>query len=325
MTASTTPAAVVQAAGGLVWRVRMGRLQVVLVHRPRYKDWSWPKGKLEQGESHVIAAVREIEEETGLEVVLGRPLPRLEYALADGRHKRVHYWAAQVAGRPDRPAMRARPPVRPAERSEIDLVRWFDADVAARRLTRDDDRIPLAALVEAHEKRELDTRALVIARHGRARSRASWSGDEGTRPLTPAGSDQAAALPPVLSAFGVADVVTSPWERCRASVAPYCSAAGLTPRTVDALTEHAHAHDPMATAAVLTELLRVASDTVVCTHRPVLPTLLKVVGAHAENGAAAALPDTDPYLRPGEMLVSHVVTGGSGPRVVAVERHRPAV
>ncbi|NKY07909.1 NUDIX domain-containing protein, partial [Cellulomonas hominis] len=96
---------VVEAAGALVWRVRQGRLQVVLVHRPRYKDWSWPKGKLEPGEHVVTAAVREVEEEAGLDVVLGRPLPGLEYPLADGRFKRVHYWSAQVAGRPDRPAV----------------------------------------------------------------------------------------------------------------------------------------------------------------------------------------------------------------------------
>ncbi len=325
MTASTSAPAVVEAAGGLVWRVRMGRLQVALVHRPRYKDWSWPKGKLEQGESHVMAAVREIEEETGLEVVLGRPLPGLEYPLADGRLKRVHYWAAQVAGRPDRPALRARPPVQPAERSEIDAVRWFDAEVAERRLTRDDDRGPLRALVSAHDKGRLDTRAVVIARHGRATSRASWGGTEETRPLTPVGQGQAAALAPLLSAFGVAKIVTSPWNRCCASVSPYATAAELTPEPAEALTEHAHERDPAAAAAFFAELLAGGSDAVVCTHRPVLPTLLKVIGAHAGNGVAAALPDADPYLRPGELLVSHVVTGDAGPRVVAAERHRPVL
>ena len=91
-----------------------GPLQVALVHRPRYDDWSWPKGKVDPGETILAAATREVAEETGHDVVLGIPLPGLEYPLSDGRRKRVHYWAAQVAGRPDAAALRARPPVPPA-------------------------------------------------------------------------------------------------------------------------------------------------------------------------------------------------------------------
>ena len=109
----------VEAAGALVWRERAGRLQVALVHRPRYRDWSWPKGKLDPGELPPVAAVREVEEETGMAVVLGLPLPGLEYRLADGRPKVVHYWAARVAGRGDEAPLRARPPVPHADRSEI--------------------------------------------------------------------------------------------------------------------------------------------------------------------------------------------------------------
>ena len=78
------------------------------MHRPRYDDWSWPKGKVDPGETILAAATREVAEETGHDVVLGIPLPGLEYALSDGRRKRVHYWAAQVAGRPDAAALRAR-------------------------------------------------------------------------------------------------------------------------------------------------------------------------------------------------------------------------
>ena len=111
---------VVEAAGALVWRVRLGTLQVALVHRPRYDDWSWPKGKVDPGETILAAATREVAEETGHDVVLGVPLPGLEYALSDGRRKRVHYWAAQVAGRPDAAALRARAPVPPVSPPEDD-------------------------------------------------------------------------------------------------------------------------------------------------------------------------------------------------------------
>ena len=90
---------VIESAGALVWRVHDGELQVRLVHRPRYDDWSWPKGKLDPGETFQAAAAREVAEETGKPVVLGVPLPGLQYLTPEGRVKRVHYWAARRASR----------------------------------------------------------------------------------------------------------------------------------------------------------------------------------------------------------------------------------
>lgn len=321
----TAGTVVVEAAGAIVWRIRQGRLQVLLVHRPRYKDWSWPKGKLEPGEHVTTAAVREVEEETGLEIVLGRPLPGLAYPLADGRPKIVHYWSAQVAGRPDRPALRARPPVAHASKDEIDRVRWMDVEVAARRITFADDLVPLTALVDAHTRGRLDTRALVVVRHGRARSRAAWPGEEGTRPLTATGKHQADALVPVLSAFGVAEVITSPWTRCRATVAPYTGAADLAPTECEPLTEAQHADSPEKAADAVATALRSPADVALCTHRPVLPTVLGVLAEHARRQVRPDLPTEDPYLRPGHVLVSHVSNGPDGPRVEAVEVHAPVV
>lgn len=82
-----------QAAGALVWRERGRKLQVLLVHRPRYNDWSWPKGKPESGEPLVATAVREVSEETGKRIVLGQPLGCVRYRVG-GRPKETHYWAA---------------------------------------------------------------------------------------------------------------------------------------------------------------------------------------------------------------------------------------
>jgi len=314
---------VVEAAGALVWRVRLGRLQVALVHRPRYDDWSWPKGKVDPGETILAAATREVAEETGHDVVLGVPLPGLEYPLSDGRRKRVHYWAAQVAGRPDAAALRARPPVPPASTKEIDQLRWFDVTAAAKRLTRDDDREPLAELVEAYEKDRLDTRALVIARHGTARRRADWKGTELDRPLTPVGERQAHALVPVLSTFGVARVVTSAWARCLSTVAPYARAAQVSAEVLPVLTEAEHSTSPARVAAEVLRLLELTGDAVLCTHRPVLPTVVDVLAQHARRSVADALPATDPFLHPAQVLVAHVAQTPKGPRVVATETHRP--
>ena len=221
---------VVEAAGALVWRLRQGRLQVVLVHRPRYQDWSWPKGKLDPGESLPGAAVREVSEETGHDVILGIPLPSLEYPLVDGRVKRVTYWAAQIAGRPDAAALVARPPVPRASTEEIDRIRWLDVAAAAKKLTNILDCEPLNALVDAHARGRLATRAVVIARHGKARRRSTWPGTELDRPLTPVGVQQSAALVPVLSAFGVTDIVTSHWARCRTTIEPLRNAAVVRTR-----------------------------------------------------------------------------------------------
>lgn len=317
--------AVVEAAGALVWRVRAGRLQVALVHRPRYRDWSWPKGKLEPGETAPEAAAREVEEETGLAVVLGLPLPGLEYTLADGRHKVVHYWAAREGGRCDDAALRARPPVPHADRGEIDLWEWFDVAEASRRLTRSADRGPLGALVDAHAKDRLDTRALVVARHAQARKRHLWGGTEQDRPLTGLGLRQAAVMTPVLAAFGVRQVVTSAWERCAATVAPYAAAADVTPDVAARLTEHEHEESPARVGALVRELLDARRDTVLCTHRPVLPTVLDVLAAHARRPVADALPQRNPFLPPAGLLVAHTGVTPRGVRVLAVERHTSVV
>lgn len=313
---------VVEAAGALVWRVRAGRLQVALVHRPRYRDWSWPKGKLDPGEPAPVAAVREVEEETGLAVVLGLPLPGLQYRLSDGRLKVVHYWAARVAGRGDDVPLRARPPVPHADRTEIDHWEWFDAAEAAHRLTRRADRRPLDALVEAYTKDRLVTRALVVARHGQARKRSLWGGTEDDRPLTGLGRRQAAAMTPVLAGFGVSRVVTSRWERCAATVEPYATAAGVPPEVADGLTEARHDESPARVAALVQDALDDGRDSVLCTHRPVLPTVLDVLAGHSRRPVADALPQENPFLAPGEVLVAHAAVTPRGVRVVGVERHR---
>lgn len=308
----------VLAAGALIWRVRRGKLQVALVHRPRYQDWSWPKGKQENGEHLAVTAVREVAEETGLDVILGIPLPQLRYT-ANGRPKEVHYWAAQVAGRVDGPSLRPRAAIPRADLDEIDEVRWFDAAAARTRLTRSSDRRPLRALLAAYRAGTLDTRALVIARHARARKRSRWQDGEATRPLTRTGVAQTKRLIPILAVFGVSRVVTSPWERCASTLRPYAAAADLDLETWENLTEHHHQLSPGKVAIGLTDLLSTYQDVVVCTHRPVLPTVLDVLSTHSARTVAQTMPLSDPYLRPGEVLVAHVSSTEQGPRVVAVE------
>jgi len=128
----------VRAAGGAVWRRNeKGSLDVVLVHRPRYDDWTFPKGKLNRDETDQDedAALREVEEETGLWCSLGPELVSMSYTDAKGRPKVVRYWAMQVRHRRDRPPD-----------DEVDEWRWISEQEAEQLLTYPRDRGVLQAL-----------------------------------------------------------------------------------------------------------------------------------------------------------------------------------
>ena len=128
-------AEVVQAAGGVVWRRSpTGDTEILLVHRPKYDDWSLPKGKLTRGESHQQGAVREVAEETGLDVAVGRELATSHYEDADGRPKIVRYWAMEPVGGEFRP------------NREVDEARWAPVAEASELLSYDRDRDILASL-----------------------------------------------------------------------------------------------------------------------------------------------------------------------------------
>jgi 8-oxo-dGTP pyrophosphatase MutT (NUDIX family) len=132
----------VRAGGGVVWkRGDDGRPVVILVHRPKYDDWSLPKGKLHEGEDEAAAAIREVEEETGLRCRLGPELPSSSYQDRFGRDKTVRYWAMTpiVGGQDDRSSTFV-------PNDEVDEVRWLPVDDAADLLSYDRDREVLRSL-----------------------------------------------------------------------------------------------------------------------------------------------------------------------------------
>lgn len=319
MTTVITPGTVV-AAGALVWRIRDGELQVLAVHRPRYNDWSWPKGKLSRGETLPQCAIREVAEETGREIVLGQPLPTLRYPIGAGKQKVVRYWAAQVISS-DARAAKARPAVKSAPKHEVDRVRWLNVAQATAKITFPEDLRPLEVLAEAYANDRLDTRAFVLVRHARARRRKAWSGDDEARPLTKAGARRARQLVPLIASFGVTHASSSPATRCVETLTPYAEAAGLKIKTSAALTEPGHESKPLRTAEVMVNLLARAGNRVVCVHRPTLPTIVEMVRAATRPYTRGALPRKNPYLPAGGVLVAHVVDTESGPRAVAVETH----
>jgi len=316
----TTDDAVVRAAGALPWRREDGELQVVLVHRPRYDDWSWPKGKLDPGEQWPAAAVREVFEETGLHVRLGRPLPSSAYTVTDGTGSRVgkevRYWAAEVVSGDGTLV------------NEIDEVAWLDVAAATARLSYVRDHDQLRALVQADSDGTLATWPLVIVRHGKALSRKRWHGQDPLRPLDARGRERAEALVPILAAYGVTRVVTSPSVRCLDTVLPYAVTARQKPRLHAGLSEEGFAEQPALAPYHLTRLLERGEPAVVCSHGPVLPVLLDQLACIADSGepsAKAALSEAAQHgLAKGEALVAHLVGRGSQARVVDVERYAPS-
>ncbi len=305
---------VVRAAGALLWRERRGRLQVALVHRPKYDDWSWPKGKLDPGESWVAAAVREVLEETGHHVRLGIPLPHASYEIGSNgssRSKVVHYWAAHATSGGGDLA------------SEVDEVRWLEAAEARDRLDYRRDRAQLKALRKAWRDHRLDTWPLLVVRHASTVARRRWNQDDARRPLDDAGRLRAAELVPVLRSYGVERLLTSDAERCAATVAPFGRAAGVRLQGRHALSEEGFGDDPGRVLAILDTVLRRGEPTALCTHRPLLPSLLGALAERAPHPdvAAALTESAGPGLVKGEVLVAHVARHGDDARVVALERH----
>ncbi len=280
----------VVAAGAVVLRRRDGVLEVLLVHRPKYDDWSFPKGKLDRGEYAVVAAVREVAEETGISVRLGRPLDDQMYVVQGGRTKVVHYWVARTLDGDDVSGY--------VPNREIDQVAWVPVEEAKQKLSYSRDRETLKQAVTRRKR----TTTLVVLRHARARARSRWRADDRFRPLLRLGEHQADRLVPVLAAYDVTRLVSSSSARCVTTLVPYADATGRKVVADDGLSE-----EDATTAGVadrVRELIAAGRRTVICSHRPVLP------------GVFAALGLDDARLEPGEMVVVHLRQG----RVVATER-----
>lgn len=281
------------------------------MHRPRYGDWSWPKGKVEPGETVPECAVRETAEETGVLVVLGIPLVTVEYPLPDQRVKRVSYWAGRTV----------RTGTRTASASEVDQTGWVSVEQARERLARPTDLAPLDALLSARTQGLLTSRPVLVLRHATARPRDSWARADADRPLVASGRRQAVALASLLRCWRPDFVLSSPWLRCLQTLAPYVAASGARVRTKGGLSEDGFRRDPTKAGKHLRRLLRRDSAALLCTHRPVLGAVLEVLRTVTDPEAAGQLPQAEPYLAPGEVLVAHTVPGSSAPRVVAVERY----
>ncbi|NAS26627.1 NUDIX domain-containing protein [Herbidospora sp. NEAU-GS84] len=278
---------VIHAAGAVIWRGDESSPEVAVVHRPKYDDWSFPKGKLKSGEHVIAGALREVREETGLSVVLGRSLPPVHY-LKDGRLKRVDYWAARVSAEDDLTAV-----------DEVDEVVWMSLGEARDRLTYEWDAGLLRALTAA----PLVTVPLILVRHGLAGSRSEWKGHDDRRPLDADGLAQADVVAAALAAYAPRHLVSSPSRRCTQTLKPYATATGLPIRKEKLLSEPGY--DPKDTLRLVRKL---TEPTALCSHGKVLPDLL-------DDLSEGRIGDT--HLKKGGFAVLHHAEG----ELVSVDRY----
>jgi 8-oxo-dGTP pyrophosphatase MutT (NUDIX family) len=270
----STPAdrpGVVRAAGCAVWReADDGVLETALVHRPRYDDWSLPKGKPEAGEHLLQTAAREVAEETGLRITVGRRSVRTCYEVAGSEGspvpKEVDYWAARWTGGDFVP------------NDEADELRWLPIDDAAALCSHEHDRAVLADLARTDVPR---APTLLLVRHGHAGSRSDWDGPDDLRPLDSRGSSEARRLAETLPLFGPQAVFTAPPVRCRETVAPLAERLGRDLLPLPELGEDGFSADPEAGLTTVERLLAPRPDggvAVVCSQGGAIPSVLLALG-----------------------------------------------
>jgi 8-oxo-dGTP diphosphatase len=258
---------VIRAAGGVVWRQvnddsKERPLEIAVIHRPRYDDWSMPKGKLAPGETDVEGAIREVFEETGYRVRLGRPLGKVRYlkhSSSGTRPKVVRYWAMEAETGSFSPTR------------EVDELRWMTPGEAQEILTHDHDRDILQRFVGG----PLLTGCVLLVRHGLAGSRQEWDGDDRERPLTEAGWAQAEELVRLLSRFEVQEIVSADFVRCTQSVQPLADALGLTIKEDEMFSELTYPRREHETLNRLRDMGASLDTTVVCSQGGVIPDLLE--------------------------------------------------
>jgi 8-oxo-dGTP pyrophosphatase MutT (NUDIX family) len=252
------------AAGGVVHRPGAdGGVEVCLVHRPRYDDWSLPKGTVEPDEGALAAAVREVGEETG---VAGAPelrLPEVAYTLPDGRPKTVRYWL-----------MRAGDTGPVQDTREVDDLAWLPLPAAIERLSYPDER-PLLELVAGLPP---VTAVVALVRHAHAGERKKWAGPDPLRPIDPRGQQQADRIARALATFRPRRLVAAPPLRCTQTLEPLAEVLGDLPIVLDAAfaepSETADLPERLAMARSRLDRLRADQRVVVCSQGKVMPPLL---------------------------------------------------
>jgi 8-oxo-dGTP diphosphatase len=279
----------IRAAGALLWReVDSRNLEIALIHRPRYDDWSLPKGKIEDGETALQCAYREVFEETGIKATFTRQLGSVEYE-ESGQKKRVIFWAARCAIDTGTFVVN----------EEVDELVWFTPEDALVKATHDSDR----EMIENFQAQEQRTDTLIILRHTKALERGDWDEVDSERTLNEVGFDQAQLLIKHLEPFAIDEVYTSNYTRCVQTVTPLSHSRGLTITQVPSLNEETFENDPQRSVAFANALKQDEKNILICSHNPVIPTMLRgILNTKLKNKDLIK-------LEPGDAWIVHRVRG----------------
>jgi len=275
------PSRTIAAAGGVVWRGQHGDIEIALVHRPRYDDWALPKGKLDSGETELVAAVREVGEELGATVAVSRRIGRVRYH-HDGASKTVAYWAMRYLGGDFVPG------------AEVDGVEWLAPAPARQRLTYPVDHPVLADFAAL----PMPDSVIVLVRHARAGKRSEWHGDDRLRPLDASGEQQARQLATFLRSFAPKQVISADLTRCVQTVEPLAQALGVEVSVDPVFSDDSYLEHPGATETALLALGKPGKVSVVCSQGTTIPALIDRLGpstgaSDTRKGAAWALSLVD--------------------------------
>lgn len=246
-----------QAAGGVVWREGPVGIEVLLVHRPGYDDWTFPKGKLESGECLVECAGREVREEAGVCPLVGRYLGHISYAKRQGHRKVVHYWAMEADEVDFVPS------------SEVDRIRWVHEASLTDHVSYPTERILSERLTDGW--RDPADRILLV-RHADAGKRDRGPDPDSARPLSERGRAEAVGLIEGLEGFPIDAVLTSYAARCRQTVTPVATARKRVPQLAIELWEESGSTE---VRALLGD--RPDGTSLFCSHRPIVGTILRAL------------------------------------------------
>ncbi len=272
----------IRAAGALLWReIAAGEIEIALVHRPRYDDWSLPKGKIDEDETALACAYREVFEETGIKARFTRQLGAVEYE-DNGAQKRVKYWVAQALGASDFVA-----------NEEVDQLRWLKPTDSIELATHQSDK----EMIERFLEIEGPTDTLIILRHTKALERGDWDGDDSLRTLNENGIAQAQALINHLAPFAIDEIYTSDFTRCVQTVSPLGESRGLVVSKVPSLNEATFESDPERSISFANALKQDERNILICSHNPVIPTMLRgILNTKLKNKDLIKLEPGDAWL-----------------------------
>ena len=252
------------AAGSVLWRPQgedATRIRIAVIHRPRYDDWTLPKGKCKPGEPSLLTAMRETTEETGHIGVAQQRLATLCYRAA-GTVKEVDYWSMRTGGGRFTPS------------EEVDQLWWRGPGKALRRLTYAADRDLLEEFLEAPRA----TSVVVLARHASAGRRSEWKRADKLRPLDGTGLRDARAVAALVTAFGPEAVYSADLVRCQQTASEVGAAAGLPVTDLPEVSDAGYSAQPTAAADAFRELAAKHPASYVCSQGEAIAELLKDLG-----------------------------------------------